>query len=81
MGITRINRKWVYADKCVNSDSPEPPQTKPIVFRDVAFPAETESELILPESVTNAIVFVTVQPRMSTEIGPATFDLGVGGNR
>jgi reductive dehalogenase len=73
VGITRINRKWVYSDKCMNSDSPEPPETKPIVFRDVDLPAETESELILPESVTSAIVFVTVQPRMSTEIGPATF--------
>jgi reductive dehalogenase len=73
VGITRINRKWVYADKCLNSDSAEPPETKPIVFRDVELPAETESELVIPESVTNAIVFVTVQPRMSTEIGPATF--------
>jgi reductive dehalogenase len=73
VGITRLNHKWVYSEKCLNSDSPEPPITKSIVFRDVEQPAETESELIIPESVTNAIVFVTVQPRMSTEIGPATF--------
>jgi len=73
VGITHLNRKWVYSEKCLNSDSPEPPVTKKIVFRDVDQPAETESELIIPESVTNAIVFVTVQPRMSTEIGPATF--------
>jgi reductive dehalogenase len=73
VGITHLNRKWVYSEKCLNSDSPEPPITKKIVFRDVEQPAETESELVIPESVTNAIVFVTVQPRMSTEIGPATF--------
>jgi epoxyqueuosine reductase len=72
VGITRINRKWMFSEKCVNSDSPEPPVTKAIVFRDVTQPAETESELIIPESVTHAVVFLTAQPRASTQIGPST---------
>lgn len=78
VGITHINRKWVYSEKCINSDSPEPPVTKAIVFRDVEQPAETESELVIPESVTNAIVFLTAQPRASTQIGPSTFQTMAG---
>jgi len=78
VGITRINRKWVYSEKCVNSDSPAAPVTKAIVFRDVPQPAETESELIIPDSVTNAVVFLTAQPRASTQIGPSTFQTMAG---
>lgn len=73
VGITHLNRKWVYTDKCLNSDSPEPPQPKPIVFRNVAQPAETDAELIIPESVTNAVVFLSGQCRAATQNGPATF--------
>lgn len=46
VGITGLDKKWVYSQDLL----------KPFVFKNVAKPAETEDEFIIPDSVTNAIV-------------------------
>ncbi|MDJ0782648.1 MAG: reductive dehalogenase [Desulfosarcinaceae bacterium] len=70
--IGRINRNWIYATTCRNIPKPGKPITKPIVFKDVTHPEESESELVIPQSVKNAIMFVVAMPHASTQLGPST---------
>ena len=71
-GICRINRKWIYNETCRHLPTPDKPETKPIVFKNVRHPEETAAELVIPESVTHAIVFLIAMPHASTQIGPAS---------
>ena len=72
VGITKIDRRWVFNSVCLNGLDPGPPETKNIVFKKVDQPKETESEFIIPDSVQYAIVFINVQPRALTQIGPSS---------
>jgi len=71
-GIGLINRKWIYETTCRNIPEPGKPKTKPIVFRNVVHPVESEAELVIPESVKYAIMFVVAMPHASTQLGPST---------
>lgn len=71
-GVTSIDRRWVYAASCRNFKYPGPPETKVIVFKKVDQPMETDSELVLPDSVRYAVVMLFVMPRALNQIGPAT---------
>ena len=71
-GVTILDRRWVLADSCRNYSDPGPPETKPIVFKKVDQPMETDSELVIPDSVRYAVVMLFVQPRAPIQIGPAT---------
>ena len=71
-GVARIDRRWVYAVSCRNFKEPGPPDTKPIVFQNVEQPMETDSELVIPDSVRYAVVMLFVMPRALNQIGPST---------
>ncbi len=71
-GVTAIDRRWVLAGATRNGNDPGPPDTKPIVFRSVDQPMETDTELVIPESVRYAVVLLFVQPRALNQIGPST---------
>ena len=71
-GVAVLDRRWVYAGSTSNVNEPGPPDTKPIVFQDVDQPMETESELVIPNSVRYAVVMLFVQPRALNQIGPST---------
>jgi len=72
VGITKIDRRWVFDTVCLNGLDPGPPEIKHIVFTDTEQPSETESEFILPESVQYAIVIINVQPRALTQLAPSS---------
>lgn len=72
VGITKIDRRWVFNSVCLNGLDPGPPEIKNIVFKKVDQPKETDSEFIIPDSVQYAIVFINVQPRALTQIGPSS---------
>ncbi len=80
VGIARLNRKWIYAETCRNIYSPEPPVTKKIVFREVPDPEETETELIIPETVRFAVVTIMDLSRTLTRVGSASIDTSVATN-
>ncbi len=71
-GVAKLNRKWVYSKTCRNMYDASPARTKPMVFSDVKTPRETDGELVIPESVTNAIVFVVGMPRASLQLSPSS---------
>ncbi|WP_167495773.1 reductive dehalogenase [Desulfosediminicola ganghwensis] len=72
VGITKIDRRWVFDTVCLNGLDPGPPEIKHIVFKDTPQPSETKSEFILPESVQYAIVIINVQPRALTQLAPSS---------
>ena len=71
-GVTALDRRWVYAGSTRNVNEAGPPDTKPIVFRNVDQPMETDSELVIPDSVRYAVVMLFVHPRALNQIGPST---------
>jgi reductive dehalogenase len=71
-GVTAIDRRWILAGATRNGNDPGPPDTKPIVFRSVDQPMETDTELVIPESMQYAVVLLFVQPRALNQIGPST---------
>jgi len=71
-GVAVIDRRWVLAATARNGKEPGPPDTKSIVFRGVDQPMETDSELVIPDSVRYAVVMLMVQPRALNQIGPST---------
>lgn len=75
-GVTALDRRWVYATSTRNVKQPGPPDLKPIVFKNVDQPMETDSELVIPDSVRYAVVMLFVQPRALNQIGPATLATG-----
>jgi epoxyqueuosine reductase len=72
VGITKIDRRWIFDSVCLNGLDPGPPEIKHIVLKDVAQPKETDTEFVLPESVQYAIVIINVQPRALTQIAPSS---------
>ncbi len=80
VGVTRFNRKWIFEQTCRNMLDPNPPDTKQIVFRDIEQPTETDMELIIPDRIKYAIVFVVVMPRPSTQLGPSSFQTHAAAN-
>jgi len=74
VGIARLNRKWVYDEACRNAYMQDAPQTKKIVFQEAPSPDETDTELIIPESVKYAVVTVMDLNRLATQVGPASLD-------
>ena len=72
-GVTEFNRKWILSETCRNIHEPDPPVTKPIVFKDVARPTETAAELIIPDRVKYAVVIVTPVSWPGTRAGPGSF--------
>ena len=71
-GVTVIDRRWVFASSCRNYEDPGPARTKAIVFQNVEQPIETESQLVLPDSVHYAVVMLFVMPRALNQIGPSS---------
>lgn len=72
VGITKIDRRWVFDTVCLNGLDPGPAEIKHIVFKETNLPSETEKEFILPESVQYAIVIINVQPRALTQFAPSS---------
>jgi reductive dehalogenase len=71
-GVTIIDRRWVLDSTARNGKEAGPADTKPIVFRDVDQPMETDNELVIPGSVRYAVVMLFVQPRALNQLGPST---------
>ena len=71
-GVTALDRRWVLDATARNGKEAGPADTKPIVFREVDQPMETDSELVIPDSVRYAVVMLFVQPRALNQIGPST---------
>ncbi len=71
-GVATLDRRWVYAGATSNVNDAGPPDTKPIVFQDVDQPMETDTELVIPDSVRYAVVMLFVHPRALNQIGPST---------
>ncbi len=71
-GVTALDRRWVLDATARNGKEAGPADTKPIVFRDVDQPMETDSELVIPDSVRYAVVMLFVQPRALNQLGPST---------
>jgi epoxyqueuosine reductase len=80
VGIAQLNRKWVYDETCRNPYAPDAPQTKKIVFKDVKETDETDTELIIPETVKYAVVTVAEMNRIATQIGPTSVQSSVATN-
>ena len=80
VGIAKINRNWVYNEICRNEYFADAPITKKMVFRDVKIPNETETELIIPDTVKYAIVMILDLNRLATQIGPASVDTSAATN-
>jgi reductive dehalogenase len=80
-GVATIDRRWVYAFSCRNFKEPGPPDRKAIVFKNVEQPMETDSELVLPDSVRYAVVMLFVLPRALNQIGPATLATASSANQ
>ena len=80
-GITKIDRRWVFGSACKNGLDPEPAKIKQIVFKEADQPRETEKELIIPDSVTYAVVIINVQPRPLSQIGPSSIGAAVSTNQ
>jgi reductive dehalogenase len=72
VGITKIDRRWLFDTVCLNGLDPGPPEIKHIVLKDVGQPSENDKEFVLPESVQYAIVIINVQPRALTQIAPSS---------
>jgi len=73
VGVGPLNQRWFYSRIQRNYNAPEPPfHTKDIVFRDVPDPAETEEELIIPESVTRVVVMAISLNRVIMQTSPTT---------
>ncbi len=71
-GVTALDRRWVLDATARNGKEAGPADTKSIVFRDVDQPMETDSELVIPDSVRYAVVMLFVQPRALNQLGPST---------
>ncbi|MBW2023381.1 MAG: reductive dehalogenase [Deltaproteobacteria bacterium] len=80
VGIAKINRKWIYEETCRNEYSSDEPITKKIVFKKVKEPQETETELIIPDSVKYAVVTIIDLNRIITQMGPASADTSAATN-
>jgi len=57
-GVAVLERRWVYERVQLNPYSPHEPRCKRIEFRPVSQPQEDEDELIIPDSVTRALVVI-----------------------
>ena len=80
VGVAKLNRKWIYAETCRNIYSSDKPQNKKIVFRDVSEPDETETELVIPETVRFAVVSILDLNRTLASIGSSSIDTSAGTN-
>lgn len=72
VGIAPLNQKWVLNETCRNANGEKTAESKPIVFRDVKHPKETDSELIIPKTVNRAVVFILEMNREAMSISPNT---------
>ncbi len=71
VGISKFNRNWIYSATQQNRYSKDPAQSKKIVFKDVPTPTETDTELVIPESVNNCIVMGIAMNRPMIQTSPA----------
>lgn len=62
-GVAALDRRWVYGRVQTNPYAPGEPVTKPIAFRPVPEPGETEAEFVLPEGVRRAVVLLAPMDR------------------
>jgi tetrachloroethene reductive dehalogenase len=76
VGVCRVDRRWIYSDSQRNTYSNATPQTKTINFKKVPKPLETESELIIPDSVKYAIVMAVAMNRPMIQTSPAMVSSG-----
>lgn len=79
VGIAPLNRRWIYSSTQRNVYQPEAPVTKPIVFKNQPYPEETETELVIPESVNNVVVFAVEMSRLLIQTSPAPMASSVDG--
>ena len=71
VGIAPLNRHFVLAGTQRNPHTPDKPQNKAIVFKNVRFPDETATEHVIPESVNNAIVYAIEMNSLFVQASPA----------
>lgn len=79
VGIAPLNRRWIYDGTQRNTYSPGEPDNKAIVFKAQRFPEETETELIIPDSVNNVVVFAVEMSRILIQTSPAPMASSVDG--
>lgn len=71
VGCAPLNRDWIYANYQKNRNQATPPDVRNIVFKDVEHMIETDTELIIPDSVNNVIVVAFEQNREMVQTSPS----------
>lgn len=71
VGITPINKDWIFSGVQTNRFQTGTPKNKDIVFGDVESMTETETQIIIPESVNNAIVVAVAMNREMIQTSPS----------
>ncbi|ASC93572.1 reductive dehalogenase [Sulfurospirillum diekertiae] len=78
VGVARLNRNWVYSEAVtIPADVPYEQSLhkhieKPIVFKDVPLPIETDDELIIPNTCENVIVAGIAMNREMMQTAPTS---------
>ncbi len=62
-GVAPLEPEWVYGRVQTNPYASGEPETKPIVIRPAAEPAETQDQFVLPETVNRAVVLLAPMDR------------------
>lgn len=76
VGFSTLNRNWVYSYAAKNRFRKEADlNTKAIVFKDVEYPDENDTELIIPNSVNNAIVMCLSSAREIVQTAPSVMSM------
>lgn len=79
VGVASLNRTWLYSSTKVpvkTKDGKKKKVLKNIVFKDVKMPAETDTELIIPDSVNNVIVMGIEMNRAVLQTAPSMMHEG-----
>lgn len=74
VGCAPLNRDWVYSKYQKNRSAPGEAITKNIVFGDVEHMEETDTDLIIPNSVNNVIVTAFEQNRELIQTSPSAMN-------
>lgn len=82
VGIAPLNRNWVYSNALLpvtDENGKETKVVKEIVFKDVEEPMETDTQMIIPESVNNVVVAGIAMNREMVQTAPSAMANGAVG--
>jgi reductive dehalogenase len=71
VGIAKLDQRWVYGEVQKNYFDIGEPVTKRILFKRIEKPTETDTEFIIPESFTTAVVMIIRENRLMIQTSPS----------